>query len=568
MSPRRSAERPPSGPDIDNTHVPPNSVADGRRQRPSARAGGVTSPDPRPEQRADHRTATGPAPNAAGLASLINDANLAERAAGVLAAIERALLDGSGVDPDAPADSTAQTLGPEVLSRLLAAGGGAYLVARILNELRRRDGDAALRELTAEQLAERVVALLAEGLTRSSALSSAGNLRWLERLITTLEAGDPEPDHGTPMRSGRQRLNLPDLVPQSTWPEAREITAALTDGPTGRNWRELPQALGLVHALAGSRFRTELVGSAMSEWFGVPATPADLYSELRDAGLPAALLLHVCIAITLEQPGLVEVDLDDLVRAVGWIPRSTNERALMRRRIWRWLTIYAAARVIGERPRRRPYVDPMTGREPRLVSRDSLVMVGGVELDQEQLALDGSEPPITVTLSAGAFPGRYRGNHRVLTYFGNVRSLAAIPAGKPSGAWAQAIGLALNQHWREQAAYVDAGGGASLPPIGRRALLDTFPPAPTVHDVLDGPHPSRARTYFAQAITLLREHGVIGDFREPEPITDRKGWADRWLAQLVHAYPAEEASQAAAAIAQTAARIRGPRTRRRAPAGP
>lgn len=42
---------------------------------------------------------------------------------------------------------------------------------------------------------------------------------------------------------------------------------------------------------------------------------------------------------------------------------------------------------------------------------------------------------------------------RILADFGNVRKLAVIKAGKPSGAWAQAIGLALQERWRERASY-------------------------------------------------------------------------------------------------------------------
>jgi hypothetical protein len=494
----------------------------------------------------------------AALSELVHDRALAALATDVLAAIETMLADDPSPQSTSQTVSSADALGPDMLGRLLEAGGGAYLVARILKELQAGKPGEPVENLTTKQLADRVVRFLANEFTSAHADSGPENLRWLDQLVTTLENSGPSPGLGPPTTGPRQRLNVPEIVPQSTWPEAREITAALTDGPTGRNWTEMPQALGVVHALAGSRFRTELVGAAMNDWFGAPATPPELFAELRAAGLPAALLLHVCIATTLEQPGLVEVEMDDLIRAVGWTPRSTDERATMRRRIWRWLTIYAAARVIGERSRRRPYRDPMTGESRRLVSRDSLLMVGGVEIDLQQLALDGSEPPVTVSIAAGAFPGRYRGNHRVLTYFGNVRALAAIPAGKPSGAWAQAIGLALNQHWREHAAYADADGGcAVLPPITRQALLDTFPPAPTVYEVLSGQNPKRARDYFAQAIGLLVKRGVIGHFREPEPIPDRKGWANRWLAQYVEARPAWDGSQAAATIAQTAARIRG-----------
>jgi hypothetical protein len=70
----------------------------------------------------------------------------------------------------------------------------------------------------------------------------------------------------------------------------------------------------------------------------------------------------------------------------------------------------------------------------------------------EQLSYDPGQPPVAITYNAGPWIQQWRGNHRVLSYFGDVRKFAALPAGKPSGAWAQAIGLALQQWWREKSA--------------------------------------------------------------------------------------------------------------------
>lgn len=352
------------------------------------------------------------------------------------------------------------------------------------------------------------------------------------------------------------RRQPPDVVPQSTWPEAREITAALADGPTGRGWSELPGALGLVHELSRSRFRTELVAAAMAAWFGAPSTPAALREELAQAGLPAALLLHVAVAMILEQPGIVTVSLDDMVTAIGWAPRSTAEREELRERVWRWLNIFTTMRVIGERGA--TYQDAMTGRSQRLVSEDSLIAIVGIDRASEL----ARRTPLQVSLTAGRFPDRYRGNHRVLTYFGNVRELAVIPAGKPSGAWAQAIGLALGQHWRDHAA--NSGSDGAAPAISRRALLDTIRAQPSVQEVLTGQHPKRAVTYYNQAIELLKQRGVIGDYVEPPSPRGRQGWAEAWLDQLVEVRPGAAGLAAMDRIATSASRRAiGPRRSRR-----
>ena len=146
----------------------------------------------------------------------------------------------------------------------------------------------------------------------------------------------------------------------------------------------------------------------------------------------------------------------------------------------------------------------------------------------------------------------------------DVRRVAAIPAGKPSGAWAQSAGLALHQKWRERAA-AERGPGT----FTRRELLDLFPPDPTLDDILASDTPHRARAFWRDAIGLLKQHGLLGHYREIGALEDkRQGWGDAWADQPLDLRPpAGEARDGVAEIASRAAsvRARGPR-RRRAPA--
>ena len=60
----------------------------------------------------------------------------------------------------------------------------------------------------------------------------------------------------------------------------------------------------------------------------------------------------------------------------------------------------------------------------------------------------------------------------------------------------------------------------------RRLLLDMFPATPTVDDILDSHDPGRAKSYWRDAITLLKHAGVIAYYRELGAVTPkRQGWA-------------------------------------------
>jgi hypothetical protein len=360
----------------------------------------------------------------------------------------------------------------------------------------------------------------------------------------------------------------PPVLPQQTAPEVKAAAMGLADGPKQRRWEPIEGEIALRHAVRGSTLETKLVGHPLLDWLGLPNTIESLRAELKRAGLPAVLLLHVVIGTALDKLVArrlyVDVSIDDLIEAIGWDPRSRTERESQRRTVWRWISLFDAMKVIGRRPGK--YRDPDTREVIDLTSDDSLIRITGRRVPA-QLAMDDSVPPLEVTYVAGPWIEQWKGNHQVLTYFGDVRKLGAIPARRPSGAWAQAIGLALQQCWRERSAGADVTrvGDANIltvrfKPFTRRELLDMFPPNPTVGDVLQSGNPKRAQEYWREAISQLKRARVVGFYREIEDLPDkRQGWADAWLSQPLDIRPAEEGRQAIALIAQRARRVRRPR---------
>lgn len=345
-----------------------------------------------------------------------------------------------------------------------------------------------------------------------------------------------------------QRPPRPESIPQYTFHEARTMAIAIADARSGRRWEQIEGEIAVRHVIPGEPLQTKFAVGPLANWWGSPLTHDGLLQELRKMEFTGVLLYHVGLHMVLQQR-TVSVSIDDLIREIGWEPRSSAQRLEMQRKIWLWLTYFDGMKVIGRRPGR--YKDPHSGKELDLTSVDALLRITGTRLPTQR-ALDGSEVPVEVTFTAGPWLDQYRGNRQVLSDFGNIRNIAAIPAGKPSGAWAQSIGLALYQRWRERAtrADVDYQGEESQPTVRvqhftRRDLLGLFRCEPFVEDVLASKNPSRARQYWDDAIQELKATGVIGQYREVEALPkERQRWQDRWLDQPLDICPALTETQA------------------------
>jgi hypothetical protein len=347
-------------------------------------------------------------------------------------------------------------------------------------------------------------------------------------------------------KSKRKRSLLPAKIPHYTFQEGRNSAIAIAD-PGG--WVEVTGEMALMHAKEGDPIQTKLTAGANLDWWDMPASYNNLRDELRTLGVNGVYCFYVAMGMVLQERHIT-FGLDDLMKVVGWTPQNTRDREEKRRTLYRWLTLFDNLSVHGNR--RRVYTDTLNKSIDTTI-QSKLFMISELEFpeqSEQQIRLDGSQAPVTVTLTCGPWLERFRGNDKVLEYFGNILKLSGLPTGQAHGEWALSIGMALNQLWRERAykgAEVNRTGDNNQEviiykkPFTRAGLLSMFPPTKfKVDEILKSTDPKRAQNYWDDAIALLTEKTKqtietkkqISYYKEltGKPLP-RQGWQDIWLNQ-------------------------------------
>jgi hypothetical protein len=266
-----------------------------------------------------------------------------------------------------------------------------------------------------EELNGKVADVLSQGVTDGGI-----NYRLDRRLARKLKITPPGAAQAPPDAERTKRnpagqpatQPLPADLPQHTFPEAKVAAIPLADGPRLRRWIPVEGEIALRHRVSEREpLQTKLVGGPLLDWLGAPNTLERLQDELRQLGLPAVLLLHVCLGAALESAAdqhlFVRHSIDEMIRAIGWQPRSRVERADARSKVWRWMAVFSALQVIGKRAGR--YKDPDTGEVYDLTSRSELLHFSE-RLDPEQLSFDPGQPPVAITYNAGPWIQQWAGN--------------------------------------------------------------------------------------------------------------------------------------------------------------
>lgn len=325
---------------------------------------------------------------------------------------------------------------------------------------------------------------------------------------------------------------LPKEIPQQTFIEARRVAQALADGPRLIGWESITGQIGLRHVKSNLPIQPRIMFQSLQQEWQLPTNCVELRNELENLEQASILLLNVTIGATLERPQ-VTASTDDLISYIGWKPRSHQERLEMRRKVWRWLLLFDSISVHGKRPG--VYQDTITGNRLDLTSSDALIKVVGKRFVKDDPL--GQSVPLEVTWVAGPWLAQWRTNPEIITYFGDLTKIAKIATGKASGAWAQSIGLALHQFWRERITpnvfdvTVKSQLTLTKKIFTRFELLSLFRCEPWVVDLLKNDKPHRAKEYWKEAIRKLKfEAAIIGHYEELAPIPNaRKGWAATWL---------------------------------------
>ncbi|HPW22287.1 MAG TPA: hypothetical protein PLE61_15915 [Vicinamibacterales bacterium] len=349
------------------------------------------------------------------------------------------------------------------------------------------------------------------------------------------------PREGAKPAGRRPARRGPRSIRQPTFPAMAAQLRALADGPSGRNYVDLTGEEALLHQTPDHQVATKIAPGPILDWFHKPATREALRQELKEAGVPAAFQMAVVVGWALQDAkSLIRRPLDDIAMTVkGRRPKTPRERMEWRREVWRYLLLGECMTNPGPIPGR--FTDRETGGIIEYPGRESIYRVFG-EYGPEQPSLDGSEPPFAITIGLNPDIDSLLSRDEVLTFFGDVMALAPIPDGQTSGRWARAMGLALNQLFRQRQrqASVVTQGEKNLPAVPftftRKDVLVYV--AAEVEDTLAGPNPIRAREYWDAAVDLLLPRKNTSDAKragvlaaKPREVTvlpgKRAGW-DGW----------------------------------------
>jgi hypothetical protein len=316
-----------------------------------------------------------------------------------------------------------------------------------------------------------------------------------------------------------------------------------------------PNEIGtaLVHQPPNTALAVVLEPFAASAWpikdfsVSLPDGLSDLRDKFITIGANYPTAVNIAMALVVENETM-DLDLDHFIGAVGLEPESTEERIKHRRMLWEALQLLAQTSVTGTITGR--YRDKR-GRPLTYVEKAPVIVIKKTVFAEGDKNHDGTvhkdKTPLRVMFSAGGFFAEHRGDKKVLSSISDTRQLSGITPGKPSGQWAQSLTMALNQHWRENAARCeimrvgeDSHETVKIKKITRRELFSILRPEPNPIEILDGKDPKRARQYWDAAIEILREKKIAVLVGTSTAKLPRFGWREPWLDESLDIRPHPE----------------------------
>lgn len=331
------------------------------------------------------------------------------------------------------------------------------------------------------------------------------------------------------------------------------LMTALADGKEGRYWHTDEQAGTHRHRRPNSPFEVVMALTEAERQAGIgPILLEDMTRAMTTDG--ALAMLYVCRLLVPPSPLPPNayhggwIDLDDVAARVWPVrPRSRKERLERRKEIYSYVRWLERASCTGHRSG--TYKD-RDGNEIPTTIDSPIWRIMGTERPTDPCLWPELEVPLRVELVCTREWASLLTDPKTAQYLPFAERLGAIPADKPSGAWARSIGLALGNLWRREPRKALDG---TLNPT-RKELLERYPPKTGPRDVL-GNHPVRVVQYWYQALRMLCDEGLLeraGEvlrsekgFRPPE----RQGWADSWLDERVELKPGPDMAKVLADLA-------------------
>lgn len=319
--------------------------------------------------------------------------------------------------------------------------------------------------------------------------------------------------------------------------EMDALSLAQCDGKTFTSYMMNEQAGAIIHARAGSphQIRMELTEDERAAGLALGYLESLARAQDADAVLATAYILGVLAPPSpLPARALASgwIDFDDVLNKIGWIPRNTKDRRELHAKIWSFVKFGERAQIIGKRTGA-AYKDAEGNPIDTTIHGAAWRVMKTETPDPPAL-----ETPVQAQIAVSQELTALISNPKTAQYFQCGQFLGAIPGGKPAGAWARVIGLALMSFWRRKPREYDAG---SLKPTRRELLSHFTAKISPYEEILASDKPGRAIDYWHGALQILADEGFIArtgeaaiSVKEMKSGLPRKNWQAGWLNQSIN----------------------------------
>lgn len=344
--------------------------------------------------------------------------------------------------------------------------------------------------------------------------------------------------------------------------ESTALSESMIDGRTGDNWIQDDQSKTMTHQRDKKGHMVRMSADDGEE-------VAHLHRLVREQSLDSVIVLMyvlTCLSPDLDPSGSCRawIDTAEAAKQCGLLPTETKEaKRHARERVTSALAYGERATVIG----RRRYPDSKTKSEASQI-HSAYWAITDVEyldkdLDQQglpstgrRLPIDPMIPPVRVFVVLSNRMEELITDPEWRQYLVGLRAVARIPAGKPSGQIARAVGLAFMTRAKIESkraaadirAVMNSEEPSQMIARERRWWLENF--GIDTKSKTYKENPARLLEHWAQALELLsrrEEEGgaeIIARIGEAssacasmERPDNRQGWLDEWLGEKVRFTP-------------------------------
>ena len=335
-----------------------------------------------------------------------------------------------------------------------------------------------------------------------------------------------------------------------TGQETTELFGAVSNGKRNRNYKTDEQLDLFFYERPGATHRVQLFPDADYDLSAYQTLAAQ--QDLDGVFVLSSIITRLA-PFDLElapEKNCAWVDLDELAERAGLLTgkRGIQEDEAVRLRVYNFIRFGQRAQIIGARSIE--YYPKRSGREGKAIPTFISHPLWTADATKWPGKPNDGLAPLSMRLTMTPEVVPLFSNPDLAQFMQGGERIAAIAGGKPSGAWARSMGLALMLEWRQYMR--EAVNGTLL--ITRRKLLETFPPkiAP-VTEVFNSSDPGHAKTFWSGALQELANEGVVHrkgeastgakpgegpEHKGPDGSTlPRQGWQKAWLDTEVRLYP-------------------------------